>query len=112
MIIELPYPPSSNRYWRNWRGRMVVSSEAKAYKQEAAWLAKVAGAELIDGDVALTMRVYRPAKRGDLDNAIKITLDSLQGILYENDSQIVRIVAERFDDKHNPRVEIEATAIN
>lgn len=25
----LPYPPSANRYWRVWRGRMLVSSAAR-----------------------------------------------------------------------------------
>lgn len=112
MTITLPMPVSANRYWRTFRGRMVVSAEAKAYKEQAGWLARAAGAELLTGDVSLTVRVYRPAKRGDLDNAIKILIDSMQGILYENDSQIVRIVAERYDDKHNPRVEVEAAAVS
>jgi crossover junction endodeoxyribonuclease RusA len=88
---------------------MVVSAEAKAYKQEVAWIAKAAGIELLVGDIAVTMRVYRPAKRGDLDNSTKILLDSLIGIAYTDDSQIVRIVAERYDDKRNPRVEVEVT---
>jgi Holliday junction resolvase RusA-like endonuclease len=74
-------------------------------------LAKEAGAQLMDGDLSLTMIVYRPAKRGDLDNYTKILADSLQGVLYENDSQIVRILAERHDDKRNPRVEVEISQV-
>lgn len=109
MKITLPPPISANRYWRHFRGRMVVSAEAKLYKQQVAWIAKAAGAELLTGDVSVTMRVYRPAKRMDLDNAAKILLDSLNGIAYTDDSQIVRILAERYDDKHNPRVEVEVT---
>lgn len=107
MKITLPFPVSANRYWRNFRGRMVVSAEAKAYKQQVAWIAKAAGAEALSGNVAVTMKVYRPARRMDLDNAAKILLDSLIGIAYNDDSQIVRLVAERYDDKHNPRVEVE-----
>jgi crossover junction endodeoxyribonuclease RusA len=107
MTLTLPLPPSSNRYWRNFRGRMVVSAEAKAYKEQVGWLARVAGVELLVGDVAVTMRIYRAAKRGDTDNFLKVGLDSLNGIAYTDDSQIVRIVAERYDDKHNPRVEVE-----
>lgn len=109
MTITLPPPVSANRYWRNFRGRMVVSAEAKAYKEQVAWIARAAGVELIDGDVSVTMRVYRQAKRGDLDNTAKVLLDSLNGIAYADDSQIVRIVAERYDDKKNPRVEVEVT---
>jgi len=109
MNITLPVPPSANRYWRNFRGRMVVSAEARAYKEQAAWIAKAAGMEPVAGDVSVTLRVYRQAKRGDLDNSIKVSLDSLNGVAYSDDSQIVRIVAERYDDKRNPRVEIEVT---
>lgn len=109
MQFVLPPPISANRYWRNFRGRMVVSAEAKAYKQQVAWIAKASGAEALTGNVSVTMKVYRPAKRMDLDNAAKILLDSLIGIAYNDDSQIVRIVAERYDDKRNPRVEVEVT---
>lgn len=109
MTITLPTPVSANRYWRNFRGRMVVSAEAKAYKEQVAWIARAAGVEMLTGDVSVTMRVYRQAKRGDLDNSLKVSLDSLIGIAYADDSQIVRIVAERYDDKRNPRVEVEVT---
>lgn len=107
MTITLPSPVSANRYWRNFRGRMVVSAEAKAYKEQVAWIARAAGMELLTGDVSVTMKVYRPAKRGDIDNAAKILLDSLNGIAYSDDSQIVEIHAYRYDDKANPRVEVE-----
>ena len=108
-MITLPFPVSANRYWRNFNGRMVISPEARAYKEQAAWLARAAGTEPLSGSVAVTLRVYRPAKRMDLDNAVKILLDSLIGVAYIDDSQIVRIVAERYDDKRNPRVEVEVT---
>lgn len=103
ITIELPLPPSSNRYWRNFRGRMVVSDEARAYKLQAGWLAVAAGAQILEGALSLSIDVYRARKAGDLDNKLKVLLDSLQGILYKNDSQIVEIHARLFDDKHNPR---------
>lgn len=106
MHITLPTPPSANRYWRVFRGRAVVSSEAKAYKKTVQVLAQRAGLECLDGAVAVTLDVYRPAKRGDLDNSIKVLLDSLQGAAYADDQQITEIHARRFDDKHNPRVEV------
>lgn len=101
--ITLPYPPSANRYWRNFRGRMVVSAEAKAFKVQAALIAKLAGAQMIAGAVSMLVDIYRPARRGDLDNTLKVTIDALQGIFYENDSQIVEIHARLHDDKRNPR---------
>jgi Holliday junction resolvase RusA-like endonuclease len=59
--------------------------------------------------VALELRFFRPAKRGDLDNLLKVTLDSLNGLVYADDSQVTRILAERREDKLRPRVEVTVT---
>ena len=107
IALTLPYPPSANRYWRNYRGVTVKSDEARIYQNHAGWLAKTAGYEMLTCDVEVTLRVYRPRKAGDLDNRIKVMLDTLRGIIYVDDEQVIKIVAERFDDKGNPRVELE-----
>lgn len=109
MIIDLPYPPSSNRYWRNYRGRMVVSEEAQQYKQVVMLLANAADLRPIakPQSVAVRMTIRRPAQRRDIDNHLKVTLDSLQGYLYENDSQIVALSAFMTDDKKNPGITVE-----
>ena len=105
--ITLPYPPSANRYWRVTRqGRTYISDHARQYKLNVATLARAAKLKQIDGDVVLHLDIYRPIKRGDLSNRIKILEDALQGIAYKDDSQIVEIVARRFEDKKSPRVEI------
>lgn len=106
MTFTLPYPPSANRYWRHNRGIIHRSTEAKAFMTRAAIMARAAGAVKVVGDVRIVLDVYRPAKRGDLDNSIKVLVDSLRGIAYEDDNQIVRIEANRFEDKKNPRVEV------
>lgn len=107
ITLSLPYPPSANRYWRNFRGRMVISPEAKGYKTAVQLIAKRAGVRLLTGEVALILRVYRPRKAGDLSNRIKVLEDALQGVAFHDDSQVVAIEAERFDDKANPRVEVD-----
>jgi len=104
-ILTLPIPPSVNRYWVYGGGRVRTSPEAKIYKQAIRLLVPQ---QLIKGRVALNVSVFRPAKRGDLDNYLKALLDSLEGVLYENDSQITEIHAFRYDDKDNPRVELVA----
>lgn len=104
--LTLPYPPSANRYWRSVRGRVIKSSDAKAYQIEAGWIAKAAGFDCTDKPVAITLRVYRPAKRGDLDNSLKVLIDSLKGIIFSDDDQVAVIHAERYEDKHNPRVDV------
>ena len=53
---------------------------------------------MIDGKV-------RPVKRPDIDNVIKSITDALNNIAYNDDSQIVSVLAEKYySDK--PRVEI------
>ena len=106
--FTLPLPPSANRYWRNWRGRMVISSEARKYKEQVSKVLAEQGAVCLgDGPVAILMRVFRKIKSGDLDNRIKVVLDSLRGIVYQDDKQVVEIHAFRHDDRDNPRVEIQ-----
>ena len=34
--LSLPYPPSINHYWRNFRGRMVIGQEGRAFLHSAA----------------------------------------------------------------------------
>lgn len=101
-MLKLPYPISTNRYWRNFKGRTVLSGEAKHYKQEVAWLAKQAKMPLLDGDVEVHIRVIPKARKDgepslqllDLDNATKVLLDALQLIAYHNDKQIKKIVSD------------------
>ena len=102
--FTLPYPPSANRYWRNYGGRMVVSKEANDYKMIVRIETSDLPTRAVTGKVALHILVYRPRKAGDLDNTLKILIDSLRSIAYVDDSQIVAIHAYRHDDKHNPRV--------
>jgi crossover junction endodeoxyribonuclease RusA len=109
VTVTLPYPPTVNTYWRHWRGRVLISAKGRAYKRTAALAAMAGGMKRHEGPVAVTMSLYRPKRVGDLDNCMKALLDSLAGVAWDDDSQIVRIVAERFDDKHNPRAEVTVT---
>jgi len=53
----------------------------------------------------------RPTKKPDIDNCIKAIADSLNTIAYKDDTQIVKVVAEkRYSEK--PRVEITISDIN
>lgn len=118
--LRLPYPVSANRYWRTFayiergthKARAVTapSDEAKAFKEECGWLAKAAGVRApFSGLVELHIRLI-PENRVcmDLDNSLKVAIDALKGIVYEDDSQIYRIVAERGEaDPTGKRLEVE-----
>lgn len=111
MKLTLPYPPTLNRMYRavviGKNARVLLSAEARSYKSKVADICAAANEKPLRGTVIVFVDAYRPRKVGDLDGALKVALDSLQGFCYENDNQVVRIVANRFDDKQNPRLEIE-----
>ncbi|SUA24127.1 phage associated protein [Neisseria gonorrhoeae] len=104
--LILPYPVSANRYWRIWRNRAVRSAEAAAYKSVVRRIAQEAGAMPSEGAVAVYVRLIPKANKDgganktviDLDNALKVALDALQGVAYHNDRQVRRIAADYADE--------------
>lgn len=57
-------------------------------------------------------KVYYPSMRSDIDNSLKILLDCLQKCkAIKNDNLCVKVVAEKFIDKANPRVEFKIVTI-
>jgi Holliday junction resolvase RusA-like endonuclease len=62
----------------------------------------------ISGYFEIYVDVFYPNQRSDLDNSLKVLLDCLQVVNgIQNDNQCVRIVATKFLDKLNPRVEFK-----
>jgi crossover junction endodeoxyribonuclease RusA len=102
---------SANRYWgkRAYIDRethkpmaiVYVTDEAKSYKSQCAWIAKVAGfKQPTERPVEITSITLCPRmnKDGsasgtvlDLGNCWKVLEDALQGVVYVNDRQIKRI---------------------
>lgn len=137
ITLVLPYPISSNRYWRTYMPKgfkapvTTLSAEAKEYKNAVKLLAKQAGIlRPITGRVAVAIRLYpnRPqdwqkrVKRDpvawddtvqclDLDNANKVLFDSLKGVAIEDDRWVRRISSERMEPDGEGRIEVTITAI-
>ena len=105
--LKLPYPISANRYWRTYKNRVIRSPEATAYKKAVGYIAMTEKAQLIDGDITihvilhpkLTNKGIASKTRIDLDNALKVVIDALNGIAYTDDKQVVQILAEVGDAK-------------
>lgn len=114
--LTLPEPPSSNRYWRVFRGRAVKSRHAREYIETvaAAFDAQATNAERealpLTGPVAVTLAWHRGARRGDLDNRLKVVCDSLAGLLYVNDRQIIELHASRHESPRAGRLVVEVRA--
>lgn len=98
MVIELPWPPSVNHYWRRQGSRYFVSSEGKSYRDELFYrCTRYRGKFALKQRLQVTIDAYPPDKRRrDLDNILKSLLDSLQYAgVYEDDSQIDWLTIKR-----------------
>lgn len=104
--FTLLLPPCLNRMYRAWRGRVVLSADGRAYKATAAFQARSQGVRAMVGPLVVRLRIYRPRRIGDIDGYLKGSFDSLNGIAWLDDSQVVELHAERWDDKGNPRLEV------
>lgn len=125
ITLTLPYPVSANRYWQTrvikpkggkfYQAMTYVSTEAKEFKALVQKLALSAGVRgPIAGRVAISYTLHphcpqdahRRMKRDpvgwedtvqcmDLDNAQKVLLDSLKGVVIEDDKWVREISAKR-----------------
>ena len=137
VTLILPPAVSSNRYWRSFvprghkRAIVTLSDEAKAYKAAVAQIARKAGVvSPIKGRVAVSYTLFpkRPqdyAKRMkadplrwddtvqclDLDNALKVMLDSLKGIVFEDDKFVHELHGRRAEPDGEGRLEVVITPI-
>lgn len=67
----------------------------------------------IKGFFELYADVYFQSNQPDLDNSLKGLLDCLQGCkAIKNDRNCVKIVANKFIDKQNPRIEFTLVEVN
>lgn len=94
------------------RSRSFTPEKTAAYEKRAGLLALNAvnrsrGWRKDWGAYALTVRVYREARRGDLDNFVKAIGDACNGVAYTDDAAVVRLAAEMHEDRARPRVEVE-----
>lgn len=107
-MITLEVPPLLNRLYKIGKRGMYKNPEANRYKTScfvACHQAKIY--KPTDAELELSIKWYRKSLRGDIDGILKVLLDALQGILYENDSQIMKLTVEKLHDKKNPRIELE-----
>jgi len=110
--LILPYPPTVNHMYRRARGHLALTPEALAFRHAVRMIAMVQGVTPVTGPVAVFLDVYRPRRRGDLDNILKATIDALQSLAYHDDQQVTEIHAQRYEDKRAPRVEVSVVALS
>lgn len=103
-------PISTNQLYRRHGNIIYMSSEGKSLKESYSWQAKSQWKKkpIITGKVAVLIDLYfNNNLRRDIDNWHKILLDSLTGIIWKDDSQIICMGVRKYIDRDNPRIEIE-----
>lgn len=107
MILDLPYPPSVNTYYRNFRGYMVLSAKGREYKAKVAdYVAEYKIPKLGSKKLRVSM-ILRPRDRRktDIDNRIKAVLDSLQDAgVFDDDFQVDELSIVRGEPIKNGKL--------
>jgi Holliday junction resolvase RusA-like endonuclease len=91
--LELPYPPSTNHYYRHIGHVTLISRKGREYRAAVVALLQTLGVRPLSGPLDVRLELYPPdRRRRDCDNAQKPVLDSLQhGGAYHDDNQIVHL---------------------
>lgn len=108
LTLELPWPPSVNRYWRHVSFgrngvRVLLSADGRAYQRDVTscvlsqFAARRQKLQTIEGPVSVGIELCPPDRRiRDLDNSLKACLDALtHAHVWRDDSQVERICLNR-----------------
>jgi len=117
MKIEIIYgnvPSKSNSYkiaykgfGKNRRPTLIKNKVVKDYEKAfVLQLSNKIRSKTIMGFFQLHINVYYKNQASDLDGSFKVILDTLQKVsVIKNDNKCIKIVANKFIDKKEPRIE-------
>ena len=108
--LVIPGTPIPLGRHRTGKGRTYLPARSRAYRTliQTCWMAS--GRPSLGGlPFACSMRFYGLRANADLDNAIKAIMDSLNGLAFADDRQLVCIAgAHRLPaDADGPRCEVD-----
>jgi len=106
--------PLPKQSYRAKNGGGYTDPRIKAWQDTVAWKAMEAMQHhnILTGDVEAQLIFYRGNEiRVDLDNLSKAVLDGCNGIVWEDDRQIVKLTLEKMVDKKHPHVHVMAWSV-
>lgn len=90
-----------------------LSAQGKELKEQYSWEVKSQWKkEILKGNLEVDIKIFFKSQRvHDVDNFNKLILDSMSGIVYEDDGQIWKMTVSKWHDKQNPRIEVEISEV-
>ena len=111
-------PPSVNhQYVRRPTGGLALTREAREYRQTAREYAAVAARQQgwtlvpVGEQVIVRLWYYWPDRRRRDTQNNKLLFDALEGVIYEDDKDVLPQVMGAEVDRDHPRVEIEVERV-
>lgn len=107
-IVLKGQPQSTNHLYKISNRGIYMSAKGRALKRSYQWQVKsqfALGALTIDLYLEIIL-FFGDRRKRDVDNYNKILLDSLNGIIYKDDSQIIKLTITKKYDKRKPRIEV------
>lgn len=108
-IPGVPIPKERARITRNGR---FTPQRTREYEAKVRMCALTGGVRRIAGPVVLSLALYLPDhRRRDCENIQKAIQDALNGIAYEDDSQVHEWHGRIAFDKANPRAVVTLASV-
>ena len=108
-----PLVSTNAAYKKTRTGIFYMSKEGKAMKELIALSARRAmrGRELFGGNVGVTIDIWFRTGRNDVDGPVKLILDSLNDIVWNDDRQIKTYTVSKYiaEDSRNVGCQIQVT---
>ena len=110
--LILPYPPSTNHYWRRVGTKTLISREGRGFRRLVCAILAARGIQPREGLLDVVIHLYPPdRRRRDVDNAQKALLDALaHGGAYHDDSQIMHLEAWKREPSSGGKTMVKISA--
>jgi Holliday junction resolvase RusA-like endonuclease len=104
--FEFSYlPPSVNKmYCHTQKGGLYLHPNVLTFKTNIAKILKECTFNRSNKEIKLNITFYMKNRNNDIDGPIKVLLDSMNKIVYDDDKQIVELHVNKFVCKENRTV--------
>lgn len=111
--FTIPGAPVPKARPRVVRGHAFTPKRTRSYERKVRRCARAAGVRPLAGPVSLALEVW-PADhhRMDIDNIAKAVSDALNGLAYDDDSQVDLLTVRRRAPSNTPRVLVSVGALD